>query len=169
MKRSLTFLLLLTAFTLHADVIKCGSGLWVKHKQNFGMEKVSLSFPTRPLVTQNPTMTTATAWDNATCYTFTGYFPPIGNIHVAAMFEEMLNTVSQYPFSIYQHTTYQNTCGNWVLEYVAQDTYRNVTIYSFTVVTPFNAYTLQCIQPFGAKERYLFFRDSLQIYCECGY
>ena len=169
MKRLLTFFLLLSAFTLQADVIKCGSGWWVKHKQNFGMEKISLSFPNRPTLTQCATMSTATAWDQSTCYTFTGYYPPVGNIDVTTMFQEMLGTMNQYPFTISQHSVYENTCGNWVLEYVAQDSYRHLIIRSFTVVTPFNAYTLQCIQPFGTQERYTYFRDTFHVLCECGY
>ncbi len=182
MKRLLTAVLLLS--TLYAndlkqeanhathrlgDVIKCGTGWWVKHKQNFGMEKVSILFPNHPTMTHNITMTTATAWESYSCYTLTGYFPPVGNIDAQRLFQEMLGTMSHYPFSLSEHAIYENFCGNWVLEYTAQDSYRNLIIRSFTVVTPYNGYTLQCIQPFGTLERYSYFRDSFHILCGCGY
>ncbi|MCP5469017.1 MAG: hypothetical protein H7A36_00735 [Chlamydiales bacterium] len=132
------------------------------------MEKTKIRFPHTPTVSQGSTQIMATAYDRATAYTFTGYYPPIGNIDAYALFDQMLSGVSAYPYSVLYHSIYENTSGNLVLEYTAQDGYRNYIVRSLTVVTPFNAYTLQCVHPLGAYERYTYFRDSFYIYCECG-
>ena len=175
MKRLVTFFLLVFAFHLHANsapwdqVVRCGTGWWVLHHRNFGMEKTTVSMPHTPVVTQNGLMSTATAWSGLSCYTFTGYYPPISNIDVRAFFDEILFSMSTYPYVLDQHRIYENTSGNWVLEYVARDVYSHLVIQSFSVVSPFNAYTLQCTHPYGISDNYTYFRDSFQIFCEYGY
>lgn len=170
MKKILTLLALFCVFHLEAtEIIKCGTGWWSPFRQNFGMEKVSLSFPNQPAISKNGTQSTAISWKGQVCYTFTGYFPPVGNIDTPRFFDDILLWMQTYPFSLSEHRIYENSCGNWVLEYVAQDHFRHVIIRSFSVVTPFNAYTLQCIQPFGTREQYSYFRDSFRILCECEY
>ncbi|MCH9611505.1 MAG: hypothetical protein S4CHLAM81_09090 [Chlamydiales bacterium] len=170
MKRLLTFFLLIFAFNLQAtEFVHCGCGYWKQYKQNFGMEKVTLSFPHKPTMSYSETMTTALAWDGQVGYSFMGYYPAVGNIDVSAFFDEMLSSMNSHPFEVEASRIYENTVGNWVLEYISYDHYRNLTIRGFSVVTPFNAYTLHCIHPQGSRERYSYYRDSFRILCECGY
>jgi hypothetical protein len=146
-----------------------GSIWWRRSDFNFGMEKVKILFPVPPKVSYNNLQTVATAYDRTATYTFTGYCPAIGNIDAHAFFNDKLNEASIAPFRLVSKDRYQNTSGDWCLEYVTEDYARGNRLYTFIVITPFNSYTMQCVVPhLGIAHQYEYFRDSLYIKCECG-
>jgi hypothetical protein len=146
-----------------------GSIWWRRSDFNFGMEKVNVLFPVPPRLTSNNLQTVATAYDRNATYTFTGYFPAIGNIDAHTFFDEKLQEATIPPFSLLTHQRFVNTSGDWCLEYVTEDYARGNRLYTFIVVTPYNSYTMQCVVPhLGIAHQYEYFRDSLYIKCECG-
>lgn len=140
---------------------------WHRFKANFGMEKVYLRFPHAPTEGRSNTLLIAYAYESNVMYSFSGYYPPMGNINPHALFDRTLLEVSSPPLLLIDHTVYQMSSGDWVLDYVTHDTYKNVRVKSRTIVTPFNAYTLQCVLPHGAYDNYDYFLDSFSISCEC--
>lgn len=175
--RSLLFsLLLLPSFLLatptslipspHSFLL--GSLWWSRASFNFGMEKVSLHFPSKPTISHDQFMKHATSYDTTGRYTFSGYFPPIGNINAYQFFNEKIAEVSVRPFELIHQNRYQNTAGDWCLEYSARDHLRKCSLHTFIVVTPFNGYILQCVTPhFGFAHQFEHFRDHFFITCEC--
>lgn len=141
---------------------------WTRYKVNFGMEKIFLRFPHKPSVSQTGSVINAYAFDCGIGYSFTGYFPPLGNISPLAWFDEILYTISEYPLNCINHIVYQASSGEWILDYVAHDYVQNLIIKTRAVVTPFNAYTIQCVKPNGIRDDFDYFVDSFWIQCECG-
>jgi len=140
---------------------------WSRYKANFGMEKISVRFPCSPTISQGPTQLTASAYDYQILYNFIGYFPPIGNVAPRPYFDRILFDMSQPPIALLSYTTYQTESGDWVLDYVAHDTFKNFIIKTRCVVTPFNAYTLQVVIPNGLRDHFEYFLESFRIHCEC--
>ena len=146
-----------------------GSIWWRRSSFNFGTERVKLLFPVNPKISQSGLQMVATAYDRAACYTFTGFYPAIRNIDAHRYFAEKLQEASIPPFEVISENRYQNTTGDWCLDFVTEDHVRANRLYTFIVVTPFNSYTLQAVVPhIGIAHQYEFFRDSFYIQCKCG-
>ncbi len=142
---------------------------WRVFKQNFGMEKVSVRFPRSYVVNQSETNINAHAYDHNVCYTFSGFYPSLGNINAQAWFADMVMYAQHHTFRMLSHVIYHKHEENhWILDYTAHDTYNNIIIKSHTVVTPFNGYTQQATYPYGSYECFDQFVDSLHIHCDCG-
>ena len=133
---------------------------WTRYRANFGMEKVFIRFPQKPAISQNSTLLTAYAYDNAVLYSLAGYYPPLGNIDPAAWFDAVLRTVDHYPFTLISHVVFQSANGDWVMDYVTHDYIQNLIIKARAVVTHFNAYTLQCVKPNGMRDYFDYFLDN---------
>ena len=134
---------------------------WTRYKANFGMEKVFIRFPQKPAVSQNSTLLTAYAYDNAVLYSLAGYYPPLGNIDPSAWFDAVLRTVDHYPFTLISHVAFQSANGDWVMDYVTHDYIQNLIIKARAVVTRFNAYTVQCVKPNGMRDYFDYFLDNI--------
>ncbi len=141
---------------------------WSRYKANFGMEKLLIRFPQKPAVSQSNTLLTAYAYDQAIMYSVTGYYPPIGNVDFDIWFEEILYNVSSHPYTLVNHSIYP-VDGDWVLDYVAHDYIQNLVLKVRSVVTPFNAYTVQCVKPQGARDNFDYFLDNFWIQCDCDH
>lgn len=139
-------------------------GSWKKYRVNFGMEKIYLRFPNTPTISQDSSSICATAAERSTVYKFVGYFPPIGNIDPMFFFDRELGLFSNYPFVISWQKTYRTSYGDWVLDFEVQDTYAHVVIKHRSIVTPFNAYTMQAISTYGAYEQSDYFFESFRIH-----
>jgi len=142
---------------------------WRRYKANFGLEKLSLYFPQPPAISQTNNSMTAYAYDHAVMYSLTGYYPPVGHIDPFIWFDEVLDTMTSHPFNLDNHIVYQLSCGDWVLDYVAHDYVQNLVIKSRLIVTPFNAYTLQCVKPFSTRDYFDYFLENFFIRCECNH
>ncbi|MCC5831509.1 MAG: hypothetical protein JJU12_00495 [Chlamydiales bacterium] len=150
------------------ELAKCNSyNSWKRYKSNFGMEKIFVRFPQNPAITQSSTLMTAYAYDHAVMYSFAGYFPPMGNIDPLDWFDEILYSVSGYPYNLVSHCIFQVTNGDWILDYVLHDYVQNLIVKARAVVTPFNGYVLQCVKPNGARDYFNYFLDNFWIQCEC--
>ena len=139
---------------------------WPRYKANFGIEKVFVRFPFRPIIAQSNALLTAHVWDFNTMYSLTGYFPPIGSISPAMWFDEILFSVDNYPFKLISHVVFQAYNGDWLMDYVAHDYVQNTIIKARAVVTPFNGYILQCVKPNGERDYFDYFLDNFFIRCE---
>jgi hypothetical protein len=140
---------------------------WSRYKSNFGMEKIFIRFPQEPAVIQSSTLMTAFAYDHSITYSFSGYFPPIGNIDAFAWFDEILFSYSGYPYTLVSHAIYQ-VSGEWIMDYVVHDYHQDNLFKSRAIVTPFNGYILQCSKPYGVKDNFNYFLESFWIKCECN-
>jgi len=140
---------------------------WRRFKANFGMEKLYVRFPQKPTVAQSNAFLTAYAWDYGNMYSLTGYFPPIGNIHPIAWFDEILYTLDRYPYTLHSHVIFQASNGDWIMDYVAHDYIQNTILKARSIATPFNGYTLQVVKPNGARDYFDYFLDNFYIKCEC--
>ncbi len=140
---------------------------WSRYRANFGMEKVFIRFPQKPAISQNSTLLTAYAYDNAVLYSLAGYYPPLGNIDPAAWFNTVLRTVDHYPFTLISHVVFQAANGDWVMDYVTHDYIQNLIVKARAVVTHFNAYTLQCVKPNGVRDYFDYFLDNILLKREC--
>jgi hypothetical protein len=140
---------------------------WYKYRANFGMEKIFIRFPNRPVIAQTSTILTAYAYENQALYSFTGYYPPIGRIDPLAFFDQTLYDISQPPCIVLNYTIYQVSNGDWVFDYVMHDTFKDLIVKNRTVVTPYNAYTLQTVIPYGYKNYFEYFLETFKIQCEC--
>lgn len=141
---------------------------WRSYKSNFGMEKIFIRFPQTPAVSQSYSLLTAYAYDFAVLYSFAGYYPPVGNIDPLAWFDEILYSLSEYPYHMVSHAIFQLSNGDWVMDYSAHDYVQNFVLKARAIVTPFNGYTLQCLKPNGASDYFDYFLDHFWIKCECG-
>jgi hypothetical protein len=141
---------------------------WPRYKANFGMEKLFVRFPQRPAISQTSQLLTAYAYDNAVLYSLAGYFPPLGNIEPASWFDKILYTADHYPFTLISSTVFQAANGDWVLDYVAHDYIQNLILKARAFVTPFNAYTLQCVKPNGMRDYFDYFLDNFFVKCTCN-
>lgn len=142
---------------------------WKRYKTNFGMEKIFVRFPQRPAISKSNTLLTAYAYDHAVMYSFCGYYPPLGNVDAGLWFDDILDNVSNYPYTLINHTVFQSTAGDWVMDYVVHDYVQNLVLKSRAVVTPFNGYILQCVKPMGAKDHFPYYLDNFMLKCECDY
>ena len=142
---------------------------WRKYKADFGIEKIYVRFPHTPTISQGDTVLSAYAYDRNVCYSFYGYYPPIGSLHAQTWFDEALAYADAPPFNLICYNIFVDVHGYWVLDYTTHDTYNNVMLKSRSIVTPFNAYTLQCSYPYGYYDRFDYFLTSFRIHCECGY
>jgi len=142
---------------------------WGRYKSNFGMEKVFVRFPQKPAISQSNTLLTAYAYDYAVMYSFAGYYPPLGNIYPFAWYDEILYSLSNYPYALISHVTFQVPNGDWVMDYVAQDYVQNLIIKARAIVTPFNGYILQCVKPNGIRDYFDYFLDNFWIRCDCDH
>ncbi len=140
---------------------------WRRYKANFGMEKLFVCFPHKPAMSQSNTLLTAYAYDRAVMHSICGYYPPMGNIDPILWFEDVRYSVDSYPCSLVSHCVFQVSNGDWVMDYVAQDYIQNLVIKGRAIVTPFNAYTLQCVKPNGTRDYFDYFVDNFWIKCEC--
>jgi hypothetical protein len=140
---------------------------WPRFKINFGLEKVFVRFPQKPAVARTNILLTAYAYDYTIQYSATGYSPPIGNIYAPTWFEEVLNISNRCPYSLVGYTTFQTANGDWVMDYTVHDEFQNLTIKARAIVTPYNAYTFQCIKPAGVRDHFDYFLDNLWIQCDC--
>ena len=140
---------------------------WKRFKTNFGMEKLFICFPQKPAVSQSNTLLTAYAYDHAILYSLTGYFPPCGNICSGGWFNDVLSTLDQYPFSLISKVIFQASNGDWLMDYTTHDYVQNLIIKGRAIVTPFNAYTLQCVKPNGSRDHFDYFIDNYSIKCDC--
>lgn len=140
---------------------------WQRYNSNFGMEKIFIRFPQKPAISQNTSLLTAYAYDYSVMYSFAGYFPPVGNIDPCLWFDEFLYNNSAYPYNLVSHSIFQHACGDWIMDYVTHDYVQNLVIKGRAIVTPFNAYILQCVKPNGAKDYFSYFLDNFWIKCEC--
>lgn len=151
------------------DEVTGSFGSWDKYKSNFGLEKVFLRFPQDPTITQTSTLLNAYAYDRGVLYSFTGYFPPIGNIMPSVWFDEIIMNLSVYPFSILGSSVSQDADGYWYMDYAFFDNSQNLVTKARAVATPFNGYTLQCVKKSGAKDFFDYFVDHFRIKCECDH
>lgn len=142
-------------------------GSWPRYKANFGMEKLFVRFPQKPAISQSSSLFTAYAYDQAVLYSITGFFPPVGNIYPNSWFDELLRAVDCYPYALITRSVYQVENGDWILDYVTHDYVQNLVIKGRAIVTPFNAYTLQCVKPNGVRDYFEYFIDNFMIKCEC--
>lgn len=140
---------------------------WRRYKANFGMEKLLVRFPQKPAISQSSSLLTAYAYDNAVLYSLVGYYPPMGNIDPIGWFDTVLYSVDHYPFTLISHVVFQSSNGDWVMDYVAHDYIQNLIIKARSIVTPFNAYTLQCVKPNGMRDYFDYFLDNFFLKCEC--
>lgn len=187
MKKFLSLLLLLSiaSFTLYAvppaEEVTDGDvslfvgkrphayvDVWNKYKINFGMEKVFVRLPNRPVQTQENGLAVYSAYDHQVLYRFVGYYPPVGSIDPYLFLNRELDIVSVPPFVIIAKSIYQVSSGDWVLDFIAHDTFANMMIKHRSIVTPFNAYTQQAIYPVGSPDRFEYFLDSLRVQCTCN-
>ncbi len=141
---------------------------WRRYKANFGMEKLFIRFPQKPALSQTSTLLTAYAYDNAVLYSLVGFFPPMGNIDPISYFDSVLYSVDHYPFTLISHVIFQVSNGDWVMDYVAHDYIQNLIIKARAIVTPFNAYTLQCVKPNGMRDYFEYYLDNFFLKCEYG-
>lgn len=141
---------------------------WNRYKSNFGMEKVIIRFPASPTVSKSTSLLTAYAYDGPVIYSFTGYLPALGNIISSIWFEQLLYTMSSYPYTLTNHSIYQESSGYWVLDYTAHDYVQNLIVKAKVIVTPFNSYTLQCVKPNATSDYFDYFVDNFSIRCECN-
>jgi hypothetical protein len=149
------------------DQLQASYVSWRRYKANFGMEKLFVRFPQKPAATQSGTYLTAYAYDYGVMYSVTGYFPPVGNIHPTAWFDEILFLHDHYPFNLVSHVIFQVSNGDWILDYTAHDYVKNLIIKGRSIVTPFNGYTLQCVKPNGMRDYFDYFLDSFYLRCGC--
>jgi hypothetical protein len=140
---------------------------WGRYKSNFGMEKIFIRFPQKPAISQSSSLMTAYAYDHAVMYSFAGYFPPMGNIDPIAWFDEILYNVSGYPYNLVSHTIFQVSNGDWIMDYTVHDYVQNLVVKARAIMTPFNAYILQCVKPNGVRDYFNYFLDNFWIKCEC--
>jgi hypothetical protein len=140
---------------------------WRRYKANFGIEKVFARFPHSPTITQTSTLLTAYAYDNIISYSLNGYYPPVSHIDALLWFDEVLCSVDHYPFNLLSNSIFQASNGDWVLDYVAHDYIQNLIVKARAIVTPFNAYTIQCVKPNGARDHFDYFLESFWIRCDC--
>ncbi len=143
-------------------------GSWSRYKINFGMEKIFIRFPNRPLIAQENGLLIGSAADQQVVYKFIGYFPSIGNIDPVQFFKRETDFISTAPFVILGHSIYQASNGDWVMDYAVHDTYANVIVKHRSIVTPFNAYTMRAIFPNGYADRFDYFLESFRIQCQCN-
>ncbi len=136
---------------------------WPRFKTHFGMEKIFVRFPQRPAISQSNTLLTAYAYDVGVMYSVSGYFPPIGSINAGVWFDEILFNLDRYPCTLSNHSIFQDSSGVWILDYVAHDYIKDLVIKARAVVTPFNAYTLQCIKPNGSRDYFSYFVENIFI------
>jgi len=141
-------------------------GSWRNYKANFGMEKIFAYFPQRPVQTYTNTTATAHAYDYGVMYSFTGFYPPMGNIDPMYWLDEVLETMDTYPYNLVSHSVYE-VCGDWVMDYVVHDFVMNQIIKARAIVTPFNAYILQSVKPQGSSDYFDYFLENFYIKCEC--
>lgn len=153
----------------HCDEIMGSYESWDRYKSNFGLETVYLRFPQDPTIIHTTTSLNAFAYDRGILYSFIGYFPPIGNIITNVWFDEILMSLSQYPYSILGSSVSQDSSGYWFMDYVFCDNVQNLVTKARAIVTPYNGYTLQCVKPSGAKDSFDYFVDHFRIKCECDY
>lgn len=140
---------------------------WQRYKANFGMEKVFVRFPQKPAISQSHTLLTAYAYDYGVLYSLAGYFPPVGNINSILWFDEILNSVNNYPYALISHCIFQASNGDWVMDYVAHDFVQNLILKGRAIVTLFNGYTLQCVKPNGTRDYFDYFIDNFSLRYQC--
>lgn len=143
------------------------TSVWRRFKANFGMEKIFVRFPSKPAASQSGTLFTAYAYDYAVMYSICGYYPPAGNINPSFWFDEVLYSMNTYPCALISSCIFQATNGDWILDYVAHDYMKDLLIKARAIVTPFNAYTIQCVKPNGSHDYFDYFLDNFWIKCEC--
>jgi hypothetical protein len=136
---------------------------WKKYKVNFGAEKVFLSFPPYPIFCQSGNIFTASAYDGAVLYTFSGYFPSMGSMDPSIFFDEVRFAMNCSPYTLINQDYFQDIDGYWVLDYLAYDSLQNLKIKGRAVVTPFNAYLIRCIKPNGSIDDFSYFIDQFRI------
>lgn len=135
---------------------------WHHYKAHFGFEKAYIRFPHEPTISHGNGLIVAYAYEHNVLYSLTGYFPPVINIEPVSFFETALFNASQYPYLVLNYAIYQADCY-FVLDYIMHDTIKDMIIKNRTVVTPFNAYTLQAVSPYGHSTRFDYFIDSFKI------
>lgn len=143
------------------DDYELSYGSWTKYKASFGVEKIFVRFPQKPAISQSNTMLTAYAYDNAVLYSLSGYYPPMGHIDPLRWFDEVLYSISTYPINCLNHVVFQLSNGDWILDYVAHDIVKNLIIKTRAIVTPFNAYTIQCVKPNGSGDYFDYYLDNI--------
>lgn len=162
------FFVLLFAYALFADNFDSNYYLsWYPYKADFGVEKTFINFPHRPTVSRGNHLHVAYAYDGNVLYSLQGYFPPMGNLNPAILFEEILCNNSRYPYVVISSSSYQALDGYDILDYISKDCVTDTVIYGHTVVTPFNSYILQAIFPNGYLTHFDYFVDTFRIRCDC--
>ena len=137
---------------------------WSRYRADFRVETVFARFPHDPVVTSGNGMTFIYAYDYDACYTLSGYYPPVVGIDSGLLFDEILYSANEPPFVLLNASTYYASAyGHWVLDFVMHDTYQNMIVKNRTIVTPFNAYSLQTTYPYGSSAAHNYFVDSCYI------
>ncbi|NGX55071.1 MAG: hypothetical protein KR126chlam2_00693 [Chlamydiae bacterium] len=170
MKKLLSLLLVLMPLTVLAHDVNIYDSYyitWHRYKANFGVEKTFVEFPNRPTETQTNFLKIAYTWDSNILYSFSGYFPPMGNLNPRDFFDNMLCRASDYPYVVLSSAIYEDGDGYWVLDYSSKDMSKNTIVYTRSVVSPFNAYILQAVFPYGYTHHFEYFIDTFKIRCDC--
>ncbi len=137
---------------------------WRKLRIDFGFEKIGIRFPSEPLATQERGVFIASAFDQQVLYKFIGYFPPIGNIDPHAFFQREVEILTHAPYILIGQVAYQTPSFDWVLDTTAHDLSCNMIIKQRMIITPFNAYTLQAVFPYGlAGDQFDYFLQTFSI------
>lgn len=143
---------------------------WTRYESTFDNEKINIRFPSKPAASKSSTLFTAYAYDHAVLYSFAGYYPtysPLRNYSAIDWFEQILDSASDYPYTLVSHAIYQLSGNDWILDYVMHDYVQNLIIKTRSYITAFNSYTIQCVKPAGTRDHFEYFVENFSIKCNC--
>lgn len=134
--------------------------------KKFDPEIIYIRFPSEPIEKHNHQtgITTVYAFDHAVYYSFDGYYPICPHVYMQPKewFDTILNLMSYYPYNLISHSV---CIMDRVLEFEALDVVQNMIIKGKAIVTPCNAYLLQCMKPVGMKDQFDHFLKNFIIKC----